>query len=53
MVRLYNRDLEQQPKHKNLRVHRLVAEYFIENFSAEKEVHHINSNRADNRAENL
>ena len=53
MVRLYNRALEQPPKHKNLRVHRLVAEYFIENFSAEKEVHHINGNRADNRAENL
>ena len=30
-----------------------TAEYFIENFSAEKEVHHINGNRADNRAENL
>ena len=53
MVRLYNRALEQPPKHKNLRVHRLVAEYFIENFSAEKEVHHINGNKTDNRIENL
>lgn len=34
-------------------VHRLVAKHFCENYGEEIEVHHINSNREDNRAENL
>ena len=34
-------------------VHRLVAEAFIENPNAYEEVDHINSNKADNRVENL
>ena len=34
-------------------MHRLVAQYFCNDFTKEKEVHHINKNRADNRAENL
>jgi hypothetical protein len=37
----------------NRLVHRIVAEAFIENVNNFSEVHHINSNRKDNRAENL
>lgn len=35
------------------RVHRLVAEMFIENSSNSPYIDHINANRSDNRAENL
>lgn len=53
-VRLYNKTAADGfPKVRNLRVSRLVAEYFLQDFEASKEVHHINRNRADNRAENL
>lgn len=38
---------------KGLLVHRLVAQAFIPNPSALPEVHHMNSDRGDNRAENL
>lgn len=38
---------------KAFRVHRLVAEYFCENYAENIEVHHKNRNRQDNRAENL
>lgn len=34
-------------------VHRLVAKYFCENFTEDKEVHHKNRIRTDNRADNL
>lgn len=34
-------------------MHRLVAQYFCDDFSFEKEVHHINKNKADNRYQNL
>lgn len=37
----------------NKRLHRLVAQYFCENFSASCEVHHKNKDTTDNRAINL
>ena len=37
----------------NKRLHRIVAEAFCENFSAECEVHHKNKDKLDNRAMNL
>lgn len=38
---------------KSFKVHRLVAEYFCDNFSEKMEVHHKNRNRRDNRSSNL
>ena len=38
---------------RNMRVHRLVAEAFLENPLNLPEVDHINHNRGDNRLENL
>ena len=38
---------------KPYKVHRLVAEVFIPNPEGKKEVDHINTNRSDNRVENL
>lgn len=43
----------QQSKRKKVKVHRLVCEYFCDGFSEEKEVHHKNFIRYDNRADNL
>ena len=49
-VRLYNK---KYPKGINKRVHRLVAAAFLQDFSADKEIHHANGNRSQNEAENL
>lgn len=38
---------------KDYRIHRLVAEYFCEGFQSNKDVHHINAKRYDNKASNL
>lgn len=38
---------------KTFKVHRLVAEYFCENYSEKIEVHHKNRDKQDNRSENL
>ena len=43
----------QLSKRKKVKVHRLVCEYFCKDFSDEKEVHHKNFIRFDNRADNL
>ena len=46
--------LQKEKNLRRVRVHRLVAESFIENkCSSYKVVNHINKNRKDNRAENL
>ena len=37
----------------NRSIHRLVAMAFLPDYSEEKQVHHINENKADNRLENL
>lgn len=38
---------------KNYRIHRLVAEHFIDNPHNKLEVNHINADKKDNRVENL
>lgn len=38
---------------RDIKVHRLVAQYFCEDYAAEKEIHHKNHMRNDNRAANL
>lgn len=38
---------------KFLRVHRIIAQCFIDNPEGKPEVNHINGNKSDNRAENL
>ena len=43
----------QNGKHKNLRVHRLVAKAFIPNPSGKRCVNHIDGNRSNNRVDNL
>ena len=45
--------LSENKKRKTYLVHRLIAETFLENYSNDVEVHHINGVRHDNRAENL
>ena len=37
----------------DMKVHRLVAAYFCENYDESKEIHHINHDKTDNRAVNL
>lgn len=37
----------------NYLIHRLVAKAFLPDYSEDKQVHHINENKADNRLENL
>ncbi len=50
-VCLYENSVIQRPK--NLSVHRLVAETFLNNPNKFNFVNHINENKADNRKENL
>ena len=40
-------------QHKTIRIHRLVAEAFLPNPDHKNCIDHINTNRADNRVENL
>ena len=49
-VRLYSKNY---PKGINKRVHRLAAAAFLQDFSADKEIHHRNGNRSENNIENL
>ena len=45
--------LYQNGRHKNYKIHRLIAEHYIPNPDNRKEVDHINRNKKDNRIENL
>lgn len=38
---------------RNRLVHRMVAQCWMDNFDPEKDVHHVNEQKADNRVENL
>ena len=40
-------------KRRNFRVHRLVAELFVPGFSKDKEVHHQDRKKTNNKADNL
>ena len=50
--RYYIRDSKTN-KRKDYRTHRLVAEYFIENFNNLPVVNHIDGNKANNHVDNL
>lgn len=50
VIELYS---EKYPKGKKLRFCRLVAQAFCKGYSDDKEVHHCNLYRADDRADNL
>ena len=43
----------QNRRHKNYKIHRLIAEHYIANPDNRKEVDHINRNKKDNTIENL
>lgn len=45
--------INQKGKRERWKVHRLMAKVFLNNFSKDLEVHHINGIRNDNRLENL
>ena len=51
-LRIYARQTSTN-KRKDLYIHRLVGEYFLENPYNKKYINHKNCNRADNRATNL
>lgn len=52
-VKLYKIDDNKELKIKLISIHRMVAQHFCDNFSVEKEVHHIDLNSRNNKAENL
>lgn len=53
-VKLYQeKEPTEKSKPKLIKIHRLVAQAFCKNYSIGCEVHHINKNGRDNRAENL
>ena len=54
VVRLFNKPAEKgKYNSKDIKVHRLVAAYFCENYAENKEIHHINHDKTDNKATNL
>ena len=52
-VRLSNRDLNNKSKMINLKVHRLVAMCFLNNYSKDLQVNHIDENKLNNNVSNL
>ena len=46
-------NISKENKKHNLRVHKLVAEAFIDNPNNYKQINHIDGNRQNNRADNL
>lgn len=45
--------LSNKGKYKTVYIHRLVAEYFLDDFHQLKEVHHIDENKLNNHVDNL
>ena len=52
-VRLSNRDLNNKSKMINLKVHRLVAMCFLDDYSKDLQVNHIDENKLNNNISNL
>ena len=52
-VKLYRKDSNNINDLKLIRIHRLVAQYFCDNFSVEKDVHHKDKNTRNNHKNNL
>ena len=52
-VRLSNGDLDNKSKITNLKVHRLVAMCFLNNYSKDLQVNHIDENKLNNNVSNL
>lgn len=52
-VKLSKKTNKKEYIRKTVRVHRLVAKYFCDNYAEEKEVHHKDLNRRSNNANNL
>ena len=52
-VKLYRRDSNNMSDLKLIKISRLVAQYFCDNFSVEKDVHHKDTNRRNNHYTNL
>ena len=52
-VKLYAREENRMSEAKLKAIHRLVAQYFCEDFSEDKHIHHKDRNTRNNNAENL
>lgn len=52
-VKLYSKDSNRMSEQKLRAIHRLVAQYFCDDFDESKEVHHKDRNSRNNNADNL